>query len=449
MSKHAHPSHGRRQLLRYAGASLILSVSPLAGAASKQPSILAVRIWPAADYTRVTLEHDAPLKFTHFTVENPDRLVVDIEGVEFNSVLDSLARKVATDDPNIKLLRAGRYKPGVVRLVMELKGKVNPQVFTLEPVGEYGRRLVLDVYPVNPPDPLMALVEGRQDAVEPYKPEVEAKPAEKKAEELVAKKADKPIEAPQIQTSKKTGKPIVDRLVTITLDPGHGGEDPGAIGQGGSQEKNVTLEVAKRLKARIDAEPNMRAVLTRDSDFFVPLQMRVQKARRIQADLFLSIHADGWIKPDARGSSVFVLSERGASSTQARLLAQRENQADLIGGVNIGGAKDLFLARTLLDLSQTATINDSMKLGKYLLGELGNINTLHKNNVEQASFAVLKAPDIPSALIETAFISNPEEERRLNDDAYQEKLAEAIVRGVKQYFITHPVGPKAKLASLG
>ncbi|WP_153131309.1 N-acetylmuramoyl-L-alanine amidase [Dechloromonas hortensis] len=445
MYKGTRLSLGRRQLLRYAGASLILSVSPLAGAATKLPSVLAVRIWPAADYTRVTLEHDAPLKYSHFIVENPDRLVVDIEGVEFNSVLDSLARKVATDDPYIKLLRAGRFKPGVVRLVMELKTKATPQIFELKPVGEYGHRLVLDVYPVNPPDPMMALLEGRKDAVEPLKMEQDFQIAEKKPEEAAPRK---PLEAPEVQTSKKSGKPIVDRLVTITLDPGHGGEDPGAIGKGGSYEKNVTLEVAKRLKARIDAEPNMRAVLTRDSDFFVPLQMRVQKARRVQSDLFLSIHADAWIKPDARGSSVFVLSEKGASSTQARLLAQRENEADLVGGVNLG-AKDLFLARTLLDLSQTATINDSLKLGKYLLGELGAVNTLHKNNVEQASFAVLKAPDIPSALIETAFISNPEEERRLNDDAYQEKLAEAIVRGIRQYFIRHPPGPKARLAALG
>ena len=419
-----HPhSGGRRRLLRYAGASLILSVSPLAGAAAKQPVVLSVRIWPAADYTRVTLEHDRPLKFTHFTVEDPDRLVVDIEGVEFNSVLDSIARKVTTDDPYIKLLRAGRYKPGVVRLVMDLKSKVAPQVFEVKPVGEYAHRLVLDVYPLTPVDPLMSLVEGRKDAVEPLQLDPEPKPQEaptKKAEPASAP------EAPEIRTARKSGKPIVDRLVTITLDPGHGGEDPGAVGRGGTYEKTVTLAVARRLKARLDAEPNMRAVLTRDSDFFVPLQMRVQKARRVQSDLFLSIHADAWVKPDARGSSVFVLSERGASSTQARMLAQRENDADLVGGVNLG-AKDLFLARTLLDLSQTATINDSLKLGKYLLGELGSVNTLHKTSVEQAGFAVLKAPDIPSALIETAFISNPDEERRLNDDAYQNKLADAIV----------------------
>ena len=453
MRKGAELSHGRRQLLRYAGATLILSVSPLAGAVAKLPSVLSVRVWPAADYTRVTLEHDAPLKFTHFTVENPDRLVVDIEGVEFNSVLDSLARKVTTDDPYIKLLRAGRYKPGVVRLVMELKTKVAPQVFEVKPAGEYGHRLVLDVYPLTPVDPLMSLVEGRKDAVEPLRLDAEAKlqePQPKVAErvpEAQPRKAETPPEAPEIRTTRKSGKPIVDRLVTITLDPGHGGEDPGAVGRGGTYEKNVTLAVARRLKARLDAEPNMRAVMTRDSDFFVPLQMRVQKARRVQSDLFLSIHADAWVKPDARGSSVFVLSERGASSTQARLLAQRENEADLIGGVNLS-AKDMFLARTLLDLSQTATINDSLKLGKYLLGELGSINTLHKNSVEQAGFAVLKAPDIPSALIETAFISNPEEERRLNDDAYQDKLADAIVRGIRQYFIKHPPGPKARLASI-
>ena len=427
----------RRRLLRYAGSALVLSVTPLSSHAANRPAIIAVRIWPAEDYTRVTLEHDAPLKFNHFTVEGPDRLVVDIEGVEFNSVLESLAGKVADNDPYIKLLRSGRFKPGVVRLVMELKTRVAPQVFSLAPVGEYGHRLVLDVYPENPVDPLMALLEGRKEAVEPLKLD----------QELAAgKDAKAPAETP---TAKRPGKAVVERMVTIMLDPGHGGEDPGAVGKRGTYEKNVTLAIARRLKARIDAEPNMRAVLTRDGDFFVPLQMRVQKARRIQADLFLSIHADAWIKPDARGSSVFVLSEKGASSTQARLLAQKENSADLIGGVNLAKTKDVFLARTLLDLSQTATINDSLKLGKYLLGEIGSINHLHKASVEQAGFAVLKAPDIPSALIETAFISNPEEELRLKDEAYQDQMAEALMRGIRQYFIKHPPGPKARMASIG
>lgn len=441
MSENLGPDLARRRLLNLAGAALVISVTPLGVAAPRLPAVLAVRIWPAADYTRVTLEHDAPLKFSHFTVENPDRLVVDIEGVEFNSVLDSIARKVGTDDPYIKLLRAGRFKPGVVRLVMELKTKVKPQIFQLNPVGEYGYRLVLDVYPLEPPDPLLALIEGRKEAVEPLKPAPED-------ETKAAAKAETPVEAPEIKTSKKSGKPIVDRLVTITLDPGHGGEDPGAVGKRGTQEKAVTLAIARRVKARIDAEPNMRAVLTRDSDFFVPLHVRVQKARRVRSDLFVSIHADAWIKPDARGSSVFVLSEKGATSAQARWLAQKENAADLIGGVN-SDIKDPFLARTLLDLSQTAAINDSLKLGKYVLGELGGINTLHKAAVEQAGFAVLKAPDIPSILVETAFISNPEEERRLADEAYQDKMADAIVRGIRQYFIKHPPSPKSKIALLG
>ncbi|HNN46789.1 MAG TPA: N-acetylmuramoyl-L-alanine amidase [Azospira sp.] len=425
-------SRTRRELLRFAGgASLVLLVTPLANAArSVSPSVLAVRIWPAADYTRVTLESSAAVKFSHFTVKNPERLVVDLEGVELNGVLDGLSGKIGADDPYIKLLRAGRFKPGVVRLVMELKTEVAPQVFVLAPVGEYGHRLVLDVYPANPIDPLLALLE---------KKDLQQIPLD-----------DKPVPAEPQQPAvaeKRPGKPVVDRLVTITLDPGHGGEDPGAVGRGGSHEKNVTLAVAKRLKAKIDAEPNMRAVLTRDSDFFVPLHMRVQKARRVQSDLFVSIHADAFIKPDARGASVFVLSENGATSSAARWLANKENAADLIGGVNFG-TKDPMLARTLLDLSQTATINDSLKLGKAVLGELDRVGDLHKPHVEQAGFAVLKAPDIPSILVETAFISNPEEERRLNDEAYQDRLAEAVMSGIRKYFKLNPPLAKSKLAKL-
>ena len=407
------PPFGRRDFLKYAGATLTLLVSPVGQAAT---SILAVRVWPARDYTRVTLEYQQPIAFTHQIVKNPERLVVDLEGVEFNSVLQNLPNKISETDPYIRLIRAGRNKPGVVRLVIELKTEIQPQVFMLKPVGEYGHRLVLDLYPTVADDPLLALLE-KLDA-----------PADK---------------APP----KETGQPEVVRMVTIVLDPGHGGEDPGAIGRGGSHEKNVTLQVARRLKAKIDAEPNMRSMLTRDGDFFIPLHQRVQKARRVQADLFVSVHADAFIKPTARGSSVFVLSENGASSSAARWLAQRENAADLIGGVNLD-VKDPHLARTLLDLSQTATLNDSLKLGKAVLGELGGVNTLHKPHVEQAGFAVLKAPDIPSILIETAFISNPDEERRLNDDAYQEKMAEAILRGIKGYFAKNPPLAKSKLVRL-
>ena len=426
-------SVGRRGILKLASASLFLLVSPVGRAAvNRAPGILAVRVWPALDYTRVAIEHSEPLKYTHFTVENPDRLVVDLEGIEFNSVLEGLANKIAPDDPNIKLLRAGRYKPGVVRLVMELKNKVKPQVFVLPPVGEYGHRLVLDVYPLEPPDPLLMLLEKNETMLSEMGVQIEKAPG--KNTEI---KAEKP----------RQGKPVVDRMVTITLDPGHGGEDPGAVGAAGSYEKNVTLAVAKRLKAKIDAEPNMRAVLTRDTDYFVPLHVRVQKARRVRSDLFISIHADAFIRADANGSSVFALSESGASSSAARYLAQKENAADLIGGVNID-VKDRMLARTLLDLSQTATISDSLKLGKSVLGELSGINRLHKASVEQAGFAVLKAPDIPSILVETAFISNPEEERRLNDDAYQDKMAEAILSGMRKYFAKNPPLAKSTLARL-
>ncbi|HRD92178.1 N-acetylmuramoyl-L-alanine amidase [Accumulibacter sp.] len=441
---------GRRRLIKFAGASLFLTVSPLSQAATnRHPSILAVRVWPAPDYTRVTIEHSAPLKYTHFTVKDPERLVVDLEGVELTSVLESLGKKVAPDDPNIKLLRAGRYKPGVVRLVMELKNEVEPQVFELAPVGNYGHRLVLDVYPLTPPDPLLSLldskdwrpapVDSRSSVTADIQPNtgLDVKP-ERKVEKLAEQKP---------ATQKRQGKAVIDRLVTITLDPGHGGEDPGAVGHGGSFEKHVTLAVAKRLRAKIEAEPNMRVALTRDSDFFVPLGARVQKARRIQSDLFVSIHADAFVRPDANGSSVFVLSESGASSSAARYLAQKENASDLIGGVNID-VKDPVLARTLLDLSQTATISDSLKLGKAVLGAIGGINRLHKASVEQAGFAVLKAPDIPSILIETAFISNPEEEKRLNDDAYQDKMAEAILSGIKKYLAQNPPLAKSTLARL-
>ena len=409
---------GRREFLKVAGATLALLVSPAGQAAT---NILAVRIWPARDYTRVTLEYREPIAFTHQIVKNPERLVVDLEGVEFNSVLQSLPGKISETDPYIRLIRAGRNRPGVVRLVIELKAEIQPQVFMLRPVGEYGHRLVLDLYPTVAEDPLLALLE-----------KLEAQPEKG------------PAKAP----AKETGpQPEITRMVTIVLDPGHGGEDPGAIGRGGSYEKHVTLEVARRLKAKIDAEPNMRSMLTRDGDFFIPLHQRVQKARRVQADLFVSVHADAFIKPTARGSSVFVLSENGASSSAARWLAQRENAADLIGGVNLD-VKDPHLARTLLDLSQTATLNDSLKLGKSVLGELGGVNTLHKGQVEQAGFAVLKAPDIPSILIETAFISNPDEERRLNDEAYQEKMAEAILKGIKGYFAKNPPLAKSKLVRL-
>ncbi len=440
-------SNSRRAALKFAAATLTLLVTPLGigVARAAASSILGVRVWPATDYTRVTLEYDHAIKYTQLLVKNPNRLVVDLEDVEFNSVLQSLPGKISETDPYIKLIRAGRNKPGVVRLVIELKSEIKPQVFTLAPVGEYGNRLVLDLYPLEPVDPLMALLETKPDTP-PF--DAPPKPAEpphdepKKPANVIGEERN-PNRPPQNQ--KPGDKPVITRMVTIALDPGHGGEDPGAVGKGGNFEKNVTISIARRLKAKIDEEMNMRSILTRDGDFFVPLGQRVSKARRVQADLFVSIHADAFIKPTARGSSVFVLSDHGASSSAARWLAQKENAADLIGGVNLG-VKDPYLARTLLDLSQTATASDSLKLGKDVLGELGRINDLHKGRVEEAAFAVLKAPDIPSILVETAFISNPEEEKRLVDEDYQDKMAEAILRGIKRYFAKNPPLSKSKLA---
>jgi N-acetylmuramoyl-L-alanine amidase len=392
-----------------------------------QAQVASTRIWPARDYTRVTVETKTELKFELFAVKNPERLVLDLSGVELAPALAELDGKVATGDPYIDKLRVARNRPGVVRVVLDLKGEVKPQVFTLKPIGEYGHRLVLDLYPVVPLDPLAALIEAQGKL-----------PAEKPAEKPIEKDGGK---------STAPARPKVTRMATIVIDPGHGGEDPGARGRLGSREKDITLIIAKRLKTLIDAEPEMRAVLTRDADFYVPLQVRVDKARRVKADLFVSVHADAFIKPHARGSSVFALSDRRASSEAARWLAKKENEADLIGGVNID-IKDKYLAQTLLDLSQTATIDHSLRLGSAVLGELGQVNTLHKARVEQASFAVLKSPDVPSILVETAFISNPEEEKRLNDDAYQEQLARAILGGIKRYLEKHPPRPQSPVAAL-
>ncbi|MCX7141646.1 MAG: N-acetylmuramoyl-L-alanine amidase [Proteobacteria bacterium] len=413
------------------------------GGARAADRVSAVRIWPAQEYTRITIESEKPVRHELLLVKNPDRLVLDLEDVDIASVQQEIAGKVLPNDPYVGQMRAGRYKPGVVRLVLELKAEVKPQIFMLKPVGDYGHRLVLDIYPLVALDPLMALLQKSEARSVPDEAVAEAAPP---AVAEVPRIEARPDSAPKPEASPKS-KPVVARMVTIVIDAGHGGEDPGAKGRGGSHEKNVTLTIARKLKSIIDAEPNMRAVLTRDGDFFIPLQVRVQKARKVQADLFVSVHADAFVKPHARGSSVFALSERGATSTAAKWLAKRENDADLIGGVNLD-VKDRYLAMTLADLSLTAQINDSLKLGKAVLSELGGVNSLHKNDVEQAGFAVLKAPDVPSILVETAFISNPDEERRLNDENYQQKMAQAIFKGIRKYFTKNPPLAKSTLASL-
>ena len=427
-------------------------------------AISSARVWPAQDYTRLTLESRQTIRHHMFNLNNPERLVIDLEEVELGRALNDLPKLIDTHDPYIKSVRVGRFRPGVVRLVLDLKSEAKPQLFVLKPVSEYGYRLVLDVYPARPIDPLMALLEQPKITIPEASgiPATSIHPAEKNVDEKF------PAEQPSAQAEEKlrmspslsidhsnelphppaippTQPELRARTLIIAIDAGHGGEDPGAHGKHGSREKNVTLAIAQQVKALVDAVPNMRGVLIRDGDYFIPLIGRVEKARKVNADLFISIHADAFIKSNARGSSVFALSEHGATSTAARWLAKKENEADLIGGVNLA-AKDPYLARTLFDLSQTATINDSMKLAKHVLNELGSINDLHRGHVEQAGFAVLKSPDIPSILVETAFISNPAEERRLNDKNYQIKIAHAILGGIKRYFAQNPALSKQKIA---
>jgi N-acetylmuramoyl-L-alanine amidase len=386
------------------------------------------RLWPAQEYTRLILESQAPIEHQLVVLRDPNRVVLDLARVDPTQELRELPAHVQASDPYIAAIRIGTQTGGFLRVVLDLKEQVNPQVFALKPVAEFGYRLVVDLYPLTPLDPLMALLESeaRREAARP--PANEPKPSEVRPPVPESRPPPARVEAPP-----KTGI----RKITIAIDPGHGGEDPGAIGRRGTHEKTIVLAIARKLKTLIDAEPNMRAMLTRDDDYFVPLAARVQKARRVQADLFVSIHADAFREPNARGSSVFALSEHGATSAAARWLAQKENAADLIGGVNLA-AKDPLLARTLLDLSQTAQINDSLKVGRHVLDGIGTYNTLHRASVEQAGFAVLKAPDIPSILIETAFISNPEEEQKLRNDRYQQKFAEAIAAGIKRYFARNP-----------
>jgi N-acetylmuramoyl-L-alanine amidase len=389
-------------------------------------TVASARLWPAQEYTRLILDAPAPMAHQLLVMKNPDRLVLDLEGVELNPELGQLPQRVLPGDPYIQAIRIAMYRPGVLRVVLDLKSEVNPQLFALKPVGEYGHRVVLDLYPPTPLDPLMALleIERNERLREPASTE---SPADKSVAE-----------------NDRAGRSASRRRIVVAIDPGHGGEDPGAIGRRGTYEKNVTLAIARKLKALLDDEPGMRAMLTRDDDYFVPLDVRVQKARRVRADLFISIHADAFTTPTARGSSVFALSEHGATSAAARWLAQRENQSDLIGGVNLD-ARDPIVKRIMLDMSQTAQISDSLRVGRSVLDGIGAVNALHKGSVEQAGFAVLKAPDIPSILVETAFISNPDEELKLRDEGHQRKFAASMRSGIKQYFARNP--PLAQAAT--
>ena len=431
---------------------LLLGANRLAHGAT----IVAVRVWPAEDYSRITIESDTPLTEKHFLLEQPARLVIDVDGLELSPALRELVGKVPADDPFIAGVRVGQFQPRVVRLVIDLKQPTAPQLFTLAPAAAYQHRLVFDLYPKQERDPLLALIREKEFAEQRA-----AKAVEDAMGEMVARldlppgtpgapgtgTANTPARAASSPTPQQTPAPAppppplakgrIDRLVVVAIDPGHGGEDPGAIGRRGLREKDVVLAIALQLRERINAFPGMRAMLTRDGDYFVPLHDRVRKARRVQADLFVSLHADAFVTPKARGASVFALSSRGASSSAARWMAERENGSDLVGGVNIQ-TKDATLVRALLDMSTAAQIKDSLKIGHEVLGHIGKVGHLHKERVEQAGFAVLKAPDIPSILVETAFISNPEEETKLRDARYQQQLVTALANGIKRYFAKNP-----------
>jgi len=393
----------------------------LPGAWASLGRIASARLWPAQEYTRVILESPAPIAYQLHAMKDPERLVLDLEGVDLSPDLAQLPARVQATDPYIASIRFSKLPPNVLRVVIYVKAEVKPDAFALKPFAEYGYRLALDIYPLTPVDPMMALLE-----------------AEEAKERAATARAPGAVALPRERTRESRGenKPA-PRRITVAIDPGHGGEDPGAIGHRGTYEKNVVLAIGRKLKVQIDAEPNMRAMLTRDDDYFVPLADRVQKARRVQADLFISIHADAFREANARGSSVFALSESGATSVAAKWLAQKENSADLIGGVDLD-RRDPMLARTLLDLSQTAQISDSLKVGRQVLAGIGTHNALHKATVEQAGFAVLKAPDIPSILVETAFISNPDEELKLRSEVQQQKFASSIRDGVVRYFAQNP-----------
>jgi N-acetylmuramoyl-L-alanine amidase len=425
----------RRDWLKVSGLALMLGWADICRGAS----LLAVRVWPAKDYSRVTLESDVALKTKYSFVPSPPRLAIDIEGLELNPAIKEWVGKIKPDDPNITGVRVAQNSPGVVRMVFDLKQAVQPQVFALTPVGNYQHRLVLDLYPSTPVDPLESWIAERTQSNDPI-----AEWLNKNANTNSASAASNVPAVPgnaQSPQSNLPAPPVTDRLIVVAIDPGHGGEDPGAIGPNGTKEKDVVLQISLKLRDRINATQvkgsPMRAYLTRDADFFVPLHVRVQKARKVQADLFVSVHADAFFTPNAQGASVFALSQGAASSSAARWMASQENKADLIGGMNLG-VKDSQVQQALLDMSTSAQIKDSLNLGGAILREIGSIGRLHKPKVEQAGFAVLKAPDIPSVLVETAFISNPSEEAKLADPQYQNDIADALVKGLQKYFERNP-----------
>ena len=380
------------------------------------------RVWPSNEYTRFTIESTDYIKNDQSILKNPDRVVIDLKSININNSLKDLSKVDFKDNSSISGVRVAQYDPGTVRIVVDLRHESKIKIFSLKPFKSYGHRLVVDVY-------------HEEDEIAHLLKQLQAK-ADDDQKDNSQKVEDEKTNLTSKEESKEEQSKVAEQAkIVVAIDAGHGGEDPGARGSSGTKEKDITLAIAKKLRDAINKEPNLQGVLIRDGDYFIPLAKRVAKARKLEADLFVSIHADAFTKKSVKGSSVFALSERGASSAFAKFIANKENESDLIGGVSIDD-KHPVLAQTLLDLSLSATINDSMKLGRYVLDEMGKVNTLHKKYVEQAGFAVLKAPDIPSILVETAFISNPKEEKNLRSESFQIKLAESVVKGIKTYLKT-------------
>src|SRR5690554_1198908 len=418
------------RMLRGLAAATLLWL-PLAGLQAAE--VENVRLWAAPDHARLVFDLTAPASASVFGLDSPRRLVVDLDD-------SRMAADVAGIDLSgsaISRIRTGVRDGGGLRVVLELEREVEPRHFSLAPNDQYGHRLVVDLeYPgesavEDPIDPIEAMIREQ---------EIAAKRAQAQADLGGAAAVPEP-EAPV-----QRAQPHPRRDIIIAIDAGHGGEDPGAIGPGGTREKDVVLEISRRLQRLVDSTEGFRAVMIRDGDYYVGLRQRTRIAREQKADFFVSIHADAFTSPRPNGSSVYALSQRGATSETAQWLAASENQADLIGGVDGNLSlddKDEVLRGVLLDLTMTATLNDSLAIGGQVLDQMGRVNRLHKSNVEQAGFMVLKSPDIPSLLIETGFISNPEEERRLRDSGHQQRLAQSIFAGIQAHFRTHP--PPASL----
>jgi len=404
------------------------------------PRVLAVRAWPGRESTRVTIESDAELRFFVSSLANPDRTVVDISDVQADGSFQKALETLRNDTGVLSRARIGQYRPDTARLVLELKGRAEAAAFALAPVGPYRHRLVIDLTPVDADDPIaefLARILERESQLERAAAEADAA-STRLPPVLPPALPARPAPAP---TPPSTPRPQPQRHVkphVVVLDPGHGGEDPGAIGPAGTYEKDVVLAIAHATRQLLEQDPRVVVFMTREEDVFIPLAERVRKARSVNADVFISIHADAFTRPDVRGSSVFTLSERGASSAAAKWIADKENQSDLIGGVRLVG-RDPMLAKMLLEMSQSITNADSLKLGRGLVTELKPVGKMHKGAVEHAGFAVLRAPDIPSALVETAFISNPEEELKLRSAPHQLKLAKAIRGGVRRFLATQPM----------